>query len=174
MTVTGALDPEVACTHPLPKLPWQCQADGSVHTFLLPNGESPTKEDLIADAEQWERCFSTDVRFLSAHNQDHACATTCVKKMKKATAQEKTDAVKKTKAPPCRFWFFHIVVISILDGVKETVRRIRRRAKEIKGPKHTPHRRPPPPPPSPLFPLPPNRISSSPPLAISNSQLVNA
>lgn len=131
VTVTGALDPQVACNHPLPRLPWQCEGDGSLESFLLPNREAPTKDDFIKDAEQWEQCFSADVRFLSAHNHNHMCATTCVKKMKKASAQEKLDAVKKTKAPPCRFYFFHVVILSILEGVKEIVRRIRRRGKDI-------------------------------------------
>ena len=131
VTVTGALDPQVACNHPLPRLPWQCRPDGSLENFLLQNGEPPTKDDFIKDAEQWEQCFSTDVRFLSAHNHNHMCATTCVKKMKKASAQEKLDAIKKTKAPPCRFYFFHVVVLYIIEGIKETVRRIRRRGKDI-------------------------------------------
>ena len=45
--------------------------------------------------------------------------------------EEKQKVLKSNRAPPCRFWFLHVVTFAIWDGAKEIVKRIRRRGKNI-------------------------------------------
>ena len=51
--------------------------------------------------------------------------------MQKSTAEEKQKVLKSNRAPPCRFWFLHVVSFVMWDGAKEVVKRIRRRSKRI-------------------------------------------
>ena len=104
---------------------------GAFKGFLRPDGAAATARDVAEDAEQWERAFAHDYRWLSAHSHDHTCATTCVKKMKQATEDTKKKALRRNKAPPCRFWFLHIVSLILASGNGATRKRIRRRGKEI-------------------------------------------
>jgi hypothetical protein len=75
---------------------------GNFKHFVNAQGEAATPADLRREAAKWEQAFAHDCRWLSGHNHDHTCATTCVKKMKKASMEEKAKAVKSSKAPPCR------------------------------------------------------------------------
>ena len=45
--------------------------------------------------------------------------------------EEKKKVLTSNRAPPCRFWFLHVVTFAIWDGAKEIVKRIRRRGKHI-------------------------------------------
>ena len=51
--------------------------------------------------------------------------------MKRATMEERKKVLKSNAAPPCRFWFLHVVIFAIWEGAKEIVKRIRRRGKRI-------------------------------------------
>ena len=51
--------------------------------------------------------------------------------MKRATMEEKKKVLKSNKAPPCRFWFLHVVLFAIWDGTEEIVKKIRRRGKDV-------------------------------------------
>ena len=88
-------------------------------------------QDMIHDATNWEEAYAHDYRWLSGHNHDHVCATTCVKKMKKATMEDRKEATKRNKAPPCRFWFLHVVVLMIWTGMQYVTKKLRRRGKTI-------------------------------------------
>ena len=110
--------------------------DGSFQNFLVPcevtgGRRTATLQDLTEDAMRYEEAFTHDFRWLSAHNHDHTCAATCIKKMKKATMEEKKKVLKSNRAPPCRFWFLHVVTFAIQEGAKDIVKRIRRRGKRI-------------------------------------------
>ena len=87
--------------------------DGSFQHFINADGVVATPADLRKEAAKWELAFAHDTRWLSAHNHDHTCSTTCVKKMKSASLEDKAKAVKANKAPPCRFWFVHVVRLYI-------------------------------------------------------------
>ena len=123
----GEMTPEADARHrrPAPKLEDVCsfRNDGGFEHFTMPNGKMATTEDLIDDAMKWERAFSHDYRWLSDYNHNHACASTCVKKMKKATVEDKRKAVKSNKAPPCRFWFLHIVLLYIWTGTMHVLKK---------------------------------------------------
>ena len=76
----------------------------------------------------FERCFGQDVcGFLHHHNHDHDCSNTCVKNVKKKTKEDVAKMLKANRAPPCRFEFWHIVLLQLLNKTH----RIRRRGKEI-------------------------------------------
>ena len=62
--------------------------DGTFQHFLVADSETgerrkATLADLIKDATRYEEAFAHDFRWLSAHNHDHTCAATCIKKMKR-------------------------------------------------------------------------------------------
>ena len=104
--------------------------------FLVPSEESGERrraalEDLFRDATRYEEAFAHDFRWLSAHNHDHTCAATCIKKIKESTMGEKQEVLKSNRAPPCRFWILHVVTFVLCDGAKEVLKRIRRRGKRI-------------------------------------------
>ena len=97
--------------------------NGSFQNFLVPCEETgerrtATLQDLTKDAIRYEEAFAHDFRWLSGHCHDHTCAITCIKKMKKTTLEEKKKALKSNRAPPCRFWFLHVVCFAVWDGAK--------------------------------------------------------
>ena len=73
------------------------------------------------------RCVCLEVRFLHHHNHDHDCSSTCVKNVKKKTKEELAKMLKASRAPPCRFDFFHIVLLQL----RNKTQRIRRRGEGI-------------------------------------------
>ena len=110
--------------------------DGTFQHFLIRDEHTdrrrkPSLQELHNDAKAYEEAYAHDTRWLSAHNHDHTCATTCIKKMKKATMEEKKQVLKCNKAPPCRFWFIHMITFTVMNAGKEVVKRIRRRGKRI-------------------------------------------
>ena len=68
--------------------------------FRKLDGSVAVSADLQRDAVCWELAFAEGYRWLSVHSHDHTCATTCVKKMKKATEVDKKKAIARNKAPP--------------------------------------------------------------------------
>ena len=60
------------------------------------------------------------------HLRDHVH-----EKDEKATGEDKKKAIARNKAPPCRFWFLHIVSIVLQTPLGERRRKIRRRGKEL-------------------------------------------
>ena len=104
------------------------QVTGELKHFLTYlSGNVAQAADFQQDALVFERCFGLDVRFLHHHNHDHACSGTCVKNVKTKTKAELTKMLRASRAPPCRFDFWHIVLLQLLD---KTVR-FRRRGKDI-------------------------------------------
>ena len=51
--------------------------------------------------------------------------------MKKTSMEEKSKVLKANKAPPYRFWFLHMVMFYLWDGIKEVTKRTRRRGKSV-------------------------------------------
>ena len=75
-------------------------ADAVFESFRKPSGtpgQEVDAQDMINDATNWEAAYAHDYRWLSGHNHDHVCATTCVKKMKKATMEDKKKRLKEIK-----------------------------------------------------------------------------
>ena len=101
----------------LPGLPWVFnELSGELQHFLADlSGRVATADDFHADAVVFEKCFGLDTRFLHHHNCDHCCSGTCVKNVKKKTKEELMKMHKANRAPPCRFEFFHVVVLPLLD-----------------------------------------------------------
>ena len=58
----------------------QFARDGTLEHFVTLGGTVATPEDLIEDAGNCARAFAHDYRWLSGHNHDYVCATTCVNK----------------------------------------------------------------------------------------------
>ena len=110
-------------------LPWVCDAvSGELKHFLADFSGSPaTESDFHTDALIFEKCFARDVRFLHHNNYDHVCSGTCVKNQKKKTKEEIMKMLKANRAPPCRFEFYHVILLQLEDKMKE----LRRRGKEI-------------------------------------------
>ena len=110
-------------------LPWVFDpVTGELQHFLKDlSGNVAEAADFQKDAMVFEKCFGLDVRFLHHHNHDHDCSSTCVKNVKKKTKQELAKMLKASRAPPCRFEFWHIVLLQLHNKVQ----RIRRRGKEL-------------------------------------------
>ena len=93
------------------------------------------------DGRRWARAFARDSRSCRIQNHDHDCSDTCVKyaaKQGKSTgvSEHSGGEAAKTKAsswtvPPCRFFFYVILVFTVLEGARETVRRVLRRGKAL-------------------------------------------
>ena len=115
-------------------LPWVFDSETGelVHFLVDIIGRVAVKEDFDTDARAFEKCWARDVRFLHNLNHDHDCSTTCVKNVKKKSAEEAMKLLRSNRAPPCRFDFIHIVEVCI----EEAVKKIRRRGKELV---HVPH-----------------------------------
>ena len=113
----------------LPGLPWKFDpVTGELqHFFKDMRGNIAETADFQQDAVVFEKCFGLDVRFLHHHNHDHECSGTCVKNVKKKTKEELAKMLKSSRAPPCRFEFWHIKQLQI----KGKNVRIRRRGKDI-------------------------------------------
>ena len=103
---------------------------GEVRGIITAQGINATSQDLHDDAVKWEASFGRDVRCLHHINHNHDCSHTCVKHQKKSE-EEKKEMLKRSKAPPCRFWFFRVIVLTVWDGMKDKIRRFRRRGKPL-------------------------------------------
>ena len=104
-------------------------ATGELQHFLADlQGNVATDADFKSDAQNFEKNWARDVRFLHHHCHDHECASTCIKNQKKMTKEQQADQLKSNRARPCRFDFFHIVLLKILI---DKLTKIRRRGKEI-------------------------------------------
>ena len=111
-------------------LPWVFDtATGELQHFLADlQGNVATDADFKSDAQNFEKNWARDVRFLHHHCHDHECSSTCIKNQKKKTKEQQAEQLKSHRAPPCRFDVFHIVLLKIhLDKFTQ----IRRRGKEI-------------------------------------------
>ena len=111
-------------------LPWVFDAaTGELQHFLADlQGNMATETDFKLDAQNFEKNWARDTRFLHHHCSDHECASTCVKNQKKKSKEQLAEQLKSHRAPPCRFDFFHIVILKIhIDRLTK----IRRRGKEI-------------------------------------------
>ena len=87
-------------------------------------------EQLLADAQKWSLSFVRDFRALHQFNHDHNCNSTCIKYIKKEIENAK-QALQRGRSVACRFYFFIILTFIVtLDGV-QTVKRIRRKGKQI-------------------------------------------
>ena len=63
------------------------------------SGTLAVRGDFHADAIVFEKCFGLDVRFLHNHNHAHECSGTCVKNVKKKTAQDLAKLLRSKRAP---------------------------------------------------------------------------
>ena len=111
-------------------LPWVLDAaTGELQHFLTNHyGSVATRADLKRDGQSFEKNWARDVRFVYQHCQDHECAATCIKNQKKKSKEQQADQLKPHRAPPCRFNFFHIVLLKIFI---DKLTKLRRRGKEI-------------------------------------------
>ena len=90
-------------------LPWVFDTStGELSYFLVDVLDKPAaRGDFHSDAIVFEQCFGLDVRFLHNHNHDHECSGTCVKNVKKKTAQDLAKRLRSNRAPPCRGFCTH-------------------------------------------------------------------
>jgi len=86
---------------------------------------------VVTDAQWWMLSFARDVRALHQLNHDHDCTSTCVKYIKNQSKDKLTKAIQAGKAVACRFFFFFIVVLTVVRNGVSTVKKIRRRGKQL-------------------------------------------
>ena len=116
--------------------PWIHDEDGKVEGLRLPNGTEATAADVEQDAKMWARAFARDARSCFLQNHDHDCTDTCVKYAAKQSQQKADGETAKPKAsswivPPCRFFFFVILIFKVFEGSREVTRRVLRRGKKL-------------------------------------------
>ena len=111
-------------------LPWVFDgATGELQHFLADRqGTVATRAKLLLDAKNFEKNWARDVRFLHHHCHNHECSFTCIKNQKNKSKEQKANQLKSHRSPPCRFDFFHVV---ILKSLTDKITKIRRRGKEI-------------------------------------------
>ena len=114
----------------LPGLPWVFDAaTGELQHFLADlQGNVATDTDLLLDAQNFEKNWARDVRFLHHHCHNHECSFTCIKNQKNKSKEQQANQLKSHRSPPCRFDFFHVVILKILT---DKLTKIRRRGKDI-------------------------------------------
>ena len=100
---------------------------GKVTGYYLPDGTLASEKDILEDANRWAQSFANDVRTLHTQNHDHNCSATCIKYAK----EQQKDPLASHKVPPCRFYFFHIVEISVEQDGRTVTKRFLRRGKEL-------------------------------------------
>lgn len=71
---------------------------------------------LTADANAWALSFCRDFRALHQLNHDHDCTSTCIKYVKKGK-ENAEKALKKGWTVACRFFFYHIVILTYMCAV---------------------------------------------------------
>ena len=114
---------------PLPGLPWVFNNTGELKHLLADlQGNVATDEDKLLDAQNFEQNYARDVRFLHNHCHNHECSFTCIKNQKNKSKEQQADQLKSHRTPPCRFDFFHVVILKILI---DKLTKIRRRGKDI-------------------------------------------
>ena len=100
---------------------------GKVTGYYLPDGALASDKDILEDANRWAQSFANDVRTLHTQNHDHNCSATCIKYAK----EQQKDPLASHKVPPCRFYFFHVVVIEVEEEGRTVTKRFLRRGKEL-------------------------------------------
>ena len=105
--------------------------DGEAYYGVLNNdGERLSKADLDADAQLWSVNYSRHVRAQFTQNNDHMCSKTCTKYADQG-APNKATTLRNARQMICRFLFFHIKVFTYMEGLKDKIKRVLRRGKEL-------------------------------------------
>ena len=114
----------------LPGLPWVFEAaTGELQHFLADlQGNVATDTNFKCDAQNFEKNWARDVRFLHHHCHNHECSFTCIKFQKNKSKEQQANQLKSHRSPPCRFDFFHVVILKIFTA---KLTKIRRRGKDI-------------------------------------------
>ena len=100
---------------------------GKVTGYYLPDNTLASQQDILEDAKRWAQSFANDVRTLHTQNHDHNCSATCIKYAR----EQQKDPLASHKVPPCRFYFFHVVVIEVEEEGRTVTKRFLRRGKEL-------------------------------------------
>ena len=81
-------------------LPWVFDAaTGELQHFLADlQGNVATDADFKSDAQNFEKNWARDVRFLHHHCHDHECSSTCIKNQKKKTKEQQAEQLKSHRA----------------------------------------------------------------------------
>jgi hypothetical protein len=108
-----------------------CQNENGQYEFKHYKDDPTNIEDIVSDARSWMLSFVRDVRALHQLNHDHDCTSTCIKYIKKTSKGTMEQAMKAGKAVACRFYFFFIVVLTVISNGVSTVKKIRRRGKQL-------------------------------------------
>ncbi|MDA8609430.1 hypothetical protein N9L19_00785 [bacterium] len=94
-----------------------------------PAGTMATEQEIAADASEWSKSFACDARSCHAVNHDHDCTETCVHNVKKTYAAETSlpedmgRNLRGKAVPLCRFRFFRIIMMEMVDVVRKVLRR---------------------------------------------------
>lgn len=120
-------------TAPLPY--WSCaKQEDHVTRLGQDEGREPTTvlNSLIDDANAWALSFCRDFRALHQLNHDHDCTSTCIKYVKKGK-ENAEKALQKGWTVACRFFFYHILILTYMCSVAQKVitKAIRRRGKKL-------------------------------------------
>ena len=112
-------------------LPWDINEKGEVVAATCPEGRVLKPEMFREDATRYALSFCRDARALHGHNHDHNCSFTCIKYVKdnaKSIAKESMAAMTNIV---CRFFFYLVLVFTIIEDGVERVKQVRRRGKEL-------------------------------------------
>ena len=75
----------------------------------MPRGSNQRQDDHVRRDKERASNHNHDHNDDHNHNHDHECSGTCVKNVKQKTAQDLAKFLRSNRAPPCRFFFTHIV-----------------------------------------------------------------
>jgi len=94
---------------------WEVDRSGRVLGIRDDDGKLLTDEVLQDDARKWMLAYVRHVRSQFVQNHTHMCTKTCTKYADTARAKSGADACRH-RAATCRFRFFHIVVLKVVEG----------------------------------------------------------
>ena len=94
---------------------WDVDRSGRVSGILDDDGILYTNEMLQDDARKWMLAYARHVRSQFVQNHNHVCTKTCTKYADTERVKSGADACRH-RAATCRFRFFHIVVLKVVEG----------------------------------------------------------
>ena len=96
-----------------------------------PEGRVLKPEMFREDATRYALSFCRDARALHGHNHDHSCSFTCIKYVKDNAKSIAKESMGTMTNIVCRFFFYVVLVFTIIEDGVERVKQVRRRGKEL-------------------------------------------
>ena len=117
----GMAKPSSSDSASQPDVLWlEDETENHVANIGIFTGDVPTAlsaERLADDATRWACSFCKDFRALSQLNHNHACTSTCIRYVKKKVKDAAQECLRLGKVVACRFRFFHIVTLNVVNSL---------------------------------------------------------